>query len=129
MSKVPIEESISIGNLHLLINSPAWVAWLSSVVTNDSLVGAWQTATQGAATRVQSDGLLTVSVTYASGTATSTVKTDSANPPTVVRSSLTLTSGNTTGTMTCVVRKNDYYLITLGASHTATAFFTPLGAV
>jgi hypothetical protein len=129
MSKVPIEESISIGNLQQLINSPAWVAWLGQVVTNDSLVGAWQVATQGAATRVSVDGFLTVCVTYAVGTATSTIKTDSANPPTVVRSSLTLTSGNTTGTMTCIVRKNDYYLITLGANHTATAFFSPLGAV
>lgn len=87
---------------------------------------AWQTAVQEVSTQAISDGFLVVKVTYDTAEATSTIKADSATPPTTLRCSVVATSTITTQTMTCPIKKGDYYLIEIGGAHTATAFFIPI---
>ena len=93
-------------------------------------LGAWTTATQGAATQVTKDGFLVGWVTVPNNNFnTTSIISDSSNPPTTVIQNITGGSFGTNGNIPFMipVRKNDYYLITVGASHTVTASFIPIG--
>ena len=94
-------------------------------------LGTWASATQGADTQAATDGFIVGYATIPQGnTNTTTIKTDSASTPTVVRVQLGDSSSpapaHTFPIMT-PVKKNDYYNITVGASHSVTAYFIPLG--
>jgi hypothetical protein len=106
---------------------------LQSPVVNNNIsgqLGTWASATQGANTQVTTDCLIVGYVSIPNNnTNNTTIATDSSATPTTVRNSITGGSFGTTGNLSfCVpVKKNDYYKITVGASHSVTSYIIPLG--
>ena len=93
-------------------------------------LGTWATATQDSATQATTDGFIVgFAQGAASGTPSVTVKTDSANPPTVVRSHYQGAASTVAyGNFICPVKKNHYYLIESANMTAVTAYFIPLGS-
>lgn len=91
------------------------------------ILGTWASATLSSSTLASTDLLLVGSNTTTAGSAIS-IKTDSANPPTTIR---TVLGGDLNGYLNsfCVpVKKNEYYLIAYTAgSSGCTAFQIPIG--
>jgi hypothetical protein len=108
--------------------NPQW----ASVPAISGILGTWASATLGSSTQVTTDGFL---VGYAIGdgahTDTITIKTDSSNPPTTIRSQVitgTITAGSYSVPLFSPVKKNDYYLIEKsGTGSNYTVYFIPLG--
>lgn len=102
-----------------------WPAGVSLVGPAPAL-GTWASATLGASTQAATDGFLVGFVVYSTAAGTSTIKTDAANPPTVIRSQMRSANANYRMPMFTPVKKNDYYLIEIAANHTGTFFWIPL---
>ena len=95
---------------------------LSAGIPDDDAFGTWASATKGSSTVAASDGIL-VAYGHSSSSSPMTIKTDSSNPPTTIRSKDCDDDGNTQGTVMSPVKKGDYYLI----ENSTTAFWLPIG--
>ncbi len=91
--------------------------------------GSWSSGTVGSSTQVTSDSILVVVVEAAgAGDWELTLKTDSSNPPTTLRGATDggSSSSNNARTITCPIKKDDYYLITATGSPSAVAYIIPI---
>lgn len=104
--------------------APSWAAVTAPIYTTG--FGSWAAATEGSSTQAVTDGFICV-VRNAGGTSAWTVKTDSANPPTKIRSVVPSASTATHSTTT-PVKKGEYYLIeaTTGNTGNFTSYWIPL---
>lgn len=95
----------------------------SGVITN---LGAWASAVEGSSTQVSVDSLIfsTTNVSPPGLISPSSIKTDSSNPPTTVRS-VYGDGGSDPGFMMSAVKAGDYYLIT-DAGGDFTSYIIPL---
>lgn len=90
-------------------------------------LNTWSSATTGASTQATADGFIVGFVTFTSGgISASTIKTDSANPPTVIRAQILVGDTSDQKSFCVPVKKNDYYLITVGTNQNLTAYFMSL---
>ncbi|MDP3014196.1 MAG: hypothetical protein Q8M92_08155, partial [Candidatus Subteraquimicrobiales bacterium] len=95
------------------------------VVGTVKMLGAWTTASTNTVYQAASDGFVIIHVIDE----TSSIVTDSANPPTVVRAwAAALVSGDRRGSATVPVRKGDYWKIVRNTGTGGTdVFWIPLG--
>lgn len=120
-------------------DSESEISWLTantnmsithtSVMSSDHVnpkvtFGTWASPTNGSSQLAATDGILTW---YSAGNSNCRIKTDSANPPTVIRQTYTTVNNNVTS-LTCPVKEGDYYLIedSVTAPCAGTGFWLPL---
>lgn len=93
-------------------------------------LGSWTSATLGSSTQAATDGfLIGYCAGNGSGVATITIKSDSSNPPTTLRTENIVPTGTSiTCSIFCPVKKSDYYLTSAsGGGAGLTLFFISLG--
>lgn len=86
--------------------------------------GSWTTATESSSTQASTDGFIVIISTGNPGGWT--VKTDSANPPTLVRSGKDGSHDSVNESTTTPVKKNEYYLIEATDVGAITSYWIPL---
>ena len=95
----------------------------SGGIVQGKRLGAWTTPSKDTVYLAATDLFVTANVV----TGTVTIKTDAANPPTVVRVQSNNAGANPSCSASCVVRKGDYYLIEDSGSDTVTAYAIAMG--
>lgn len=105
--------------------SGAGIIPAANLPSTSGLLGTWASATLASSTQVTTDGFLVGFAASGGAGQAATIKTDSANPPTVVRASFMGGTG-ITGCLITPIKKNDYYLT--AATATLTLYFIPLGS-
>lgn len=102
------------GQIYTIVYDGTQFNMISATTNKPHVFGTLVSAGVGSATLATTDGILVVICSYNGTRPAVTIKSDSANPPTTLVASLNQQSSNTeVGTLTCPIRKGDYYLITV----------------
>ncbi|MBU4348236.1 hypothetical protein KJ671_01875 [Patescibacteria group bacterium] len=95
-----------------------------SVSGTVDMFGAWESKSADTSYLAESDGFVVIHTLDS----TSSILTDSANPPTIVRAWVAgVVTGNRRGSGTVPVRKGDYWKVVTNTGTAATIFWIPLG--
>ena len=131
------EDTMSSDSATALATQQSIKAYVDAQIASVSSLsfGAWASATVGASTMAAADSIIVIAVDILTGGGWNssdivTVKTDAANPPTVIRGKVRFKDDAGPGagaTITVPVKNGDYYLIEdVGSGHTLNAYILPL---